>query len=403
MNDLNFVAQVNSKDLLEDFSEFVSEQKKEGKVLIGTKDLSRFGTFESTDLLLMTKLSREKKLSPILVWDVLQTENRFSKNKEIFEKIKLDEFDAIRVQDPGVLEYILETNKWIKIELILETGNHNLEAISKWIEYCGDRLQTVVLSLELPNAKLKEMISTLQEKFKNINFELMVFGPILLFYTPRPLLSALKPETQKINGALFASGTSEESPHSGFPLIENLHGTFMFNTKDHSLISEIGVLRDVGISQLRFDIDLLNHKREKVFTSFFKNIELEKISDDDIKKIKDLNPRPLIKGFFQVNKSDVLFTRLKNRKIERKDDNFLGEIIDVERDQHLCLWVKSNQEMNLPIKVKIITPEGKEKTLELNSVKSLELKIEEKLVPMEYFLISFVSGVSVKSKVYKVE
>jgi len=43
-------------------------------------------------------------------------------------------------------------------------------------------------------------------------------------------------EKKHLNDALEAYGTSEESPHSGFPIVENRHGTFMFNVKDLSLL-----------------------------------------------------------------------------------------------------------------------------------------------------------------------
>ena len=38
---------------------------------------------------------------------------------------------------------------------------------------------------------------------------------------------------------LEATGESEESPHKGFPLIENSHGTFMFHIKRLFLLEHL--------------------------------------------------------------------------------------------------------------------------------------------------------------------
>ena len=90
---------------------------------------------------------------------------------------ELDHFDAIRVQDPGALEYLLEKTN-IKIQLVLENGNHNLLGIQTWVDYVVDRLDRVVLSIELPKDKLREYVQKL-----NVDIEFYILGQILIFYT----------------------------------------------------------------------------------------------------------------------------------------------------------------------------------------------------------------------------
>src|SRR5690606_28287579 len=142
----------------------------------------------------------------------------------------LDTFDALRVQDPGALEWSLKnTNK--PLQFIAETGNHNFEALKGWVEYCGDRLERIALSIELSRPVLEEFVKKLK-----VPCELLVFGRILLFYSPRSLLSPLSPEKIAVNEELAALGESEESPHKGFPIVENRHGTFMFHIKEFCLL-----------------------------------------------------------------------------------------------------------------------------------------------------------------------
>lgn len=406
---------INSSDSLNDFKVFLDKEKinhqmLKGEILLGLSELSRFGNLKKNELMNFIKQAKDLALEPVLVWDILQTEDRMDKNRELFKSLPLNEFKRVRVQDPGALEFIIENYPWLKIDLILETGNHNTLGLKTWVNYVGEKLQRVVLSLEIPKEKLREIIQELKSINPSLEIELLVFGPILLFYTPRPLLKALKPlnemsvsELYENDVTLYASGTSEESPHSGFPLIDNRHGTFMFNTKDHSLLTELGDLVLMGVDAFRFDNEVLNNKNEKLFEKLFSHIGslyLLKNHDDQIDVLKSLNPRPLIKGFFQTNKTDVLFTKLKNRTIERKDTNFVGEVIDVERDKGLCLWVKAKNPIRLPQKLKLISPENKAKEIMVEKLQTLTGSSVEQLIPGEYYLLPYLNSITLKSKVY---
>lgn len=404
---------VNSENSLLDFDRFINKEKQKNheirsEVLLGISELSRFGTFKKEALSEMVKKAKEKKHTPVLVWDVLQTEDRMDLNREVFKTLPLHEFERVRVHDPGVLSFVMDNFPWLKIDLILETGNHNSLGLETWVKFVGDKLQRVVLSLEIPKEKLKEIVLMLKKINPKLEIELLVFGPILLFYTPRPLLKALKPvenmsvkELIESDVTLYASGTSEESPHSGFPLIENRHGTFMFNTKDHSLLTEMNDLLAMKLDAFRFDLEILNHKNEELFEKYFSHVNsLVNISDSEALRLKEISVRPLIKGFFQTNKTDVLFTKLKNRTIERHDTNFVGEVIDVERDKGLCLWVKSKNKIELPKKMKLISPENKVKEIALETLVTLTGERVMTLIPGEYYLVPYLNSITLKSKVY---
>lgn len=406
---------INSENSLLDFHQFIQKEKLLrphliAEVLIGVSELSRYGNFKKDDLRPILKLAKNLGLKPVLVWDILQTEDRMEKNIDLFRSLPVEEFEQIRLQDPGVLEFIKREYSWLKIDLILETGNHNTLGIETWVDYVGAQLNRIVLSLEIPKIKLKEIIQKIKSKNPKLQIELLVYGPILLFYTPRPLLKALGPIKDSdilslidSDITLYATGKSEESPHSGFPLIENRHGTFMFNTKDHSLLTEFDELFELNIDVFRFDLEILNSNRENMFAQTFSHVDsvfAVKERDEQMEEIKKIAPRPLIKGFFQTNKTDVIFTKLKNRTIERQDKNYVGEIIDVERDVNLCLWVKAKNEITLPQKIKLISPESKVKELMLKSLTNLAGEVCETLIPGEYYLVPYLNSITLKSKVY---
>jgi putative protease len=342
------------------------------EIIVSCKELSRFHQNDLETLLALTNVILKHKGKAILEWDVLYPENTLAQAMNVFLKLPLHDFSAIRVQDPGLIYLIKNQYSWLPIQIILETGNHNLVALQKWEEYLGPQLERLVLSNELSREHLKSYTVLLKTPI-----EVLVFGRILLFYSPRKLLSPLG------EGDNSALGTSEESPHSGFPIIENMHGTFMFNVKDLSLMDHLDELDEMGIHAGRLDLRFDN--------SIDQISNLEKFS----------GPRPLVKGFYQINKTDILFSKLKNKKTNRTDENFLGVVVDVERDHGIAILVKHKSfQRTENTGFKIITPEGKEKVLQRFFLHNSAHQVVDQAQEGEIIICTYISGVSVKSQVY---
>lgn len=349
------------------------------EIIVSCKELSRFHQNDFGTMMNLTNIIKKHNAKAILEWDVLYPENTLPDALRIFEKIPLHDFSAIRIQDPGLVHLIKNRYSWMPVHLILETGNHNLIALQKWEEYLGKQLARLVLSNELSREHLEKYAREL-----NTPIEVLVFGRILLFYTPRKLLSPLEKE-KTIKSYLTAFGTSEESPHSGFPIIENAHGTFMFNVKDLSLIDHLEELESLGVGNARLDLRFDN-------------------SMDQIRDLKNFKgTRPLIKGFYQINKTDILFSKLKNRKTNRKDFGFLGVVVDVERDKGIAILVKAKTFIfDENTRFKIITPEGKEKVLERFSLRNSQNDLVSNASEGEVIICTYINGVTVKSQIYVV-
>lgn len=388
----------NTLELLT-LSELVNSGKiklEELEVIVGTAALSRYSENTVAGLEEMIALNQKLKLPLVLEWDVLQQEVLFQKNTELIARLPLHEFIAIRVQDPGALNFVKEKFPWLKIQLIMENGNHNFAGLTRWSEFLGGQLERLVLSNELSREHLGQYASKL-----NVGLEILVFGRILLFYSPRLLLSPLRKKeiTDKLlDQNMEAFGTSEESPHAGFPLIENRHGTFMFNVKDLYLLENLDEIRNLGIAAVRFDLrfdESFGHLRS--FVELFSG----HLKAEDLALIKAEHPRPVIKGFYNINKTDVLFTKLKNKRIQRQDDNYIGEIVDVERDQQMALAVKSKTlTLKLNDEIQLVTPEGKTKTLLVKSMVDTSRVNKDAASMNEIVLLPFISGVVAKTQVY---
>ena len=207
------------------------------EVIISPKGPSRFGTLKDSEVNELGRQAKEIGLKSVLELDALLTEQELL-NVDL-KSYELSNFDALRVQDPGLLELVLHKTK-LPVQLILEGGNHNLPGLMEWRDYLGPRLDRMVLSIELPKDKLQEYKEAL-----SVPVEFLVLGRILLFYTPRNLLSAMLPEDDELRTKpqITAVGESEESPHKGFPVLENNRGTFMFHIKHQFLMEHLSELQ----------------------------------------------------------------------------------------------------------------------------------------------------------------
>jgi putative protease len=396
---MKFITYAENLEQLTKLAALVSSKKidlENLEVIVGTSALSRYSEASIEDLEMIISHNQKFKLPLILEWDTLSQETLFQKSVEVLKRLPLHEFKAIRVQDPGALNLIKENYSWLKVQLILENGNHNFAGLTRWSEFLGEQLDRLVLSNELSREHLRLYSSELQS-----GLEVLAYGRILLFYSPRLLLSPLKrEEVEKTlnNKNIEAFGTSEESPHAGFPLIENRHGTFMFNVKDLYLLDHLEELKTLNIAAVRFDLrfdDSFQHL-EKIVDLF-----TGRVTHEEIVEIKTSHVRPMIKGFYNINKTDVLFTKLKNKRIQRQDDNYIGEIVDVERDQQIALVVKSKTlSLKLGDEIQLVTPEGKTKTLSVKSLVDTSKTTLSSASMNDIILLPYISGVVAKTQVY---
>ncbi|TNE96457.1 MAG: hypothetical protein EP326_13330 [Deltaproteobacteria bacterium] len=355
--------------------------------LIAPTKLSRFGKLElreASDFALSIK--EKNDVTVVLEWDALYCQNKFSQLINELKSFNFEVFDEIRVQDPGVFGWVLK-NLNQPIQLNLETGNHNLEAIKNWASYGKKRISRLILSPELPGNIITEYRKNL-----DVPFELMGIGRILLFYTPRELLSPLSNDKREV---LEGSASSEESPHSGFQLLQNEHGTFMFNPKDQSLLDQIDAVEMAGVAHLR--LDLRFHDYQSLFPFVMSALQSGKTDD-----LKSNWPVKFFAGFFRVNKTDALFKKLKNRKIVRQDQNYLGVVLDVIKKETMGIKLKT-RELGLSAgdTIEIHTPEGRVKKQKIDQLFNSKGESISNATAGQIVFMKHIGGVSIRSSVYK--
>jgi U32 family peptidase len=361
------------------------KEKGVEEVILGHQDLSRFGKLTTEALLAMANRAKELGLKVIIEWDVLMTEEQFGQKVLHLREI-LSAGDALRVQDPGALNWALAHTE-LPLQFIAETGNHNLKALQGWCDYAGKRLERIILSIELPKQSIAEYVQKLP-----VACELLGLGRILLFYTPRSLLGPLMSERHSQNVELAALGESEESPHKGFPILENRHGTFMFHIKEFCLLDQLSGLRELGLSFLRLD---LRWQIDQLAAAL--DVVQQQLSFEDFKQHY---PQDLMRGFYLVNKTDVLFPKLKNHRLQKREGNYLGEVLEAEKGSHLAILIKHARGVQRSDRLEIVHPKGGTFDVGIYSLKNSALE-EVGAVPQgQLAIIQFVNGVWPKSQVF---
>jgi putative protease len=359
---------------------------------LGHQKFSRAGTLSTEEILTLSKKLRAQGKKVVFEWDVLSTESELRESITFFEKEGFENFDAFRVCDMGVASYLVQSTSQ-PIQLNVENAFHNLASLKTLKTSFEGRIEKLIVSNEIPFPKLIQYQDELQ-----IELEVLSLGALLLFYTPRPLLSSTKvldsdQESGLRNGPLHFLGNSEESPHKGFQLTENQHGTFMYNPKDLSLLDRQDLLGESLLSQR---VDLRGHFEEQKTQAFEQYLDLK-----DYSKFKENYPTDLTRGFFHVNKTNVQFSKLKNARVQRKDEGFLGHIIDVHKKGYLALQLKNpNQSLTVGTKVKLLSAEGREKEFLISEMKNTNREPLMTASSPDIVLINYCSGASKKSALY---
>lgn len=340
--------------------------------LVCLKDLSRFGSLSFEQI---KSLNSNREL--ILNWDILLTESKFQISVDMIKCLDLSSFKSIRVQDLGAFHWVIH-NTDLPIELNLETGNMNLKGILSYLEFGKNRVSKLILSPQLSSKSLSEILANIDKK---IEIELLGFGPILLFYSPRPLVSRLDDEFSDDD---FILAHSEESSHRNFPIYENQHGTFMFYSKYQCLLDETEKLLELGVTSLRIEIEKrLEDQSQSVFDVINKEI--------DFQDFKQHFKQPLIKSFFRSNKSDVLFKKLKNQRLLKNDQTYIGEILDVNKNKGMAFEVKYHKD-NIQ-DIQFITPEGKTISKPLKSLKNINFEyVDTDSLSPGIYIMPYVKG-----------
>lgn len=325
------------------------------EAILEPKTLARRGKLSLEETQHLIQICQNHQIEVSLQWDILSEVQQLPALFHFFQQLPLTQIQSVRVQDPGVA-YWLSTQPFSPaLHLICENGNHNLFALQQWEKIFPKILKRLILSTEIPGTLLEEWIPQLQ-----VDTELLGLGPILLFYSPRKLLSPHFGEAEELQ----QWARSPESNNRDFLTLENTHGSFLYHTKDLCLLDFISELARYGLKWLRLDrYEQIEHEFVAHLLALLKNTETILLQ-----QVKNTWKKSLTAGFFRVNRTDASFGRLKISHLDAQNNPPCAEVIEVQRKKHLLLLLfepfKKGESFFF------ITPEKRKKSLLLYSLKN---------------------------------
>ncbi len=303
------------------------------EVLLEPAILAREGRLSKEQVYELADAARTQGLRPVLVWDILLPERVWGELSSVLEAWDWSLFDAVRVNDIGAAQWLMTFHPKLPLQLNVETGNHNKGALLGWCEIFSPSLERLILSIELPEDKLMEYCRELP-----VPCELLGAGRILLFYSPRSLLAQhLSPEGSGASKGEAprweAVSASENSNFKPMPVVETMHGTFLFLDKDQFILDRLSSLLKAGLFMVRLDLRHLSHGSDSA-----QNVDtIVECTLSNPAMLRKEWPRPTRAPFFRTNNTTGQFSRMKASHHAYRDVHTLAEILFSEKRQYMVV------------------------------------------------------------------
>ncbi len=172
---------------------------------------------------------------------------------EYFRFLQEIHVDAVLISDLGVFDICREAAPKLSIHVSTQASAANWRTVKRWKDMGASR---VVLAREVSLAEMADIR-------KRVDIELEVFGhgALCISWSGRCLLSNYftngKRQSNRgecIQACRFKYSVMEESrPGQYFPVEEDEHGTYIFNSKDLCMIDHIPELIESGVSSLKIE------------------------------------------------------------------------------------------------------------------------------------------------------
>lgn len=322
------------------------------EVLLQPSLLARQGQLSQQQVQCLASIAKEYGLRPVLVWDILMPEQVMSRILEQLIQWDLSNFEAIRVCDPGAAWWLKTHHPDLALQFIMETGNHNLAALRGWCDILSDSLERLILSIELPEQKLIEYCQAL-----SVGCEVMGVGQILLFYSPRSLLSQHILDSELVQTLpLQTTVSSEDSNNRPFPTLETVHGTFMFLDKDQFILDKLDGLEQAGLDMVCLDLRHLGRDGDVA-------VDVDQICTQILTApvvVRKNWPRLTRSPFFNANRTTSIFSRMKSKHklIKYRQEVGLAEVLAGESGNYVVFHTLRH--FAVAQVEKIIVPTGEE-------------------------------------------
>ncbi|WP_113907653.1 prephenate-dependent tRNA uridine(34) hydroxylase TrhP [Aliidiomarina celeris] len=178
--------------------------------------------------------------------------------------------DALIVSDPGVIFLLREHFPNMPLHLSVQANTVNWAAVKFWHQ---QGIERVILSRELGLEEIREI----RQRVPEMEIEVFVHGALCMAYSGRCLLSGYFNKRDPNQGACtnacrweYKVSLAEEDnvgqfnptavvleepqrPGEFMPMFEDMHGTYIMNSKDLRAVQHVQALTEMGVHSLKIE------------------------------------------------------------------------------------------------------------------------------------------------------
>jgi putative protease len=244
--------------------------------------------------------------------------NIFAHNADInqlgsyLDEIKDIPIDAYIVSDPGIFLEIRAKLPLAEIHLSTQANTTNYKSAEFWY---NQGVKRIVLARELSFAEIKELRAYTPT---DLEIEAFVQGAMCISYSGRCLMSNVMADRDANRGACAHPCrwnyhlVEEKRPGEYYPVFEDERGTYVFNSKDLSMLAHIPEIIESGLTSAKiegrmksvFYVATVVGIYRRAIDNYYKNPQNYRFDPEALIELKKVSHRNFTTGFYLDKPTD---------------------------------------------------------------------------------------------------
>lgn len=255
--------------------------------------------------------------------------------------------DGAIISDLGVFTLARDVAPKLELHVSTQASAANWRTVEAWKRLGASR---VVLAREVSIEEMKEIRSRV-----DIELEYFIHGAMCISWSGRCLLSNFMTDGRRqsnrgecIQACRFKYNVVEESrPGQYFPVTEDEHGTYIFNSKDLCLIDEIPALAQAGCASLKIEgrmksvyyVAAVVAAYRKALDAYYAEGEAFRVRKEWRDELEKISHRPYTTAFSMGHPEH---TQAYDQSQPEQSYDFVGLVLDYDKETGIATIEQRN-------------------------------------------------------------
>lgn len=364
---------------------------------------AKAGNFQKDEIKEAVEYVHSKGKKVYITMNIIPHNEDFEGMKEYIEYLDKIQVDGVIVADPGVIMLIKQTAPNLKISLSTQSNTTNYYSARWWHEMGVSR---IVLARELSLEEVKDISKNTPE---SLEIEAFIHGAMCISYSGRCLLSNYMANRDANKGDCAQpcrwnyTLMEETRENEYFPVFEDQHGTYIFNSKDLCMIENIDKLIEAGVASFKiegrmksvFYVATVVNTYRKEIDRYFSDPQNYSFDPKNLVELEKISHREYTQGFAQ-HKPTKDSQNYDSASYVRKYD-FIGIVLDYDEDTGIAT-IEQRNKIEIGDSIEIMSPGKDFITQQVTSIWDVEgnelesaphpkmifkMKVDQKLASMD--------------------